>query len=72
MMVALAYFPIALWSTAALIELLRFLSDGRVARAVNGALTFILFLGALSGALTIAVRLLVCRRLQVPWVGILW
>lgn len=55
----LAHFPIALWSTAALIVLLRFLSDGRLARAADGALTFILFLGALSGALTIAVGLMV-------------
>ena len=46
--VMLAHFPIALWSTAAAIVLLRFLSDGKVARAADGALSFILFLGAIS------------------------
>ena len=53
--VMLAHFPIALWSTAAAIVLLRFVSSGKVARAADGALSFILFLGVISGALTIAV-----------------
>lgn len=57
--VMLAHFPIALWSTAAAIVLLRFVSSGKVARAADGALSFILFLGVISGALTIAVGLMV-------------
>jgi len=57
--VMLAHFPIALWSTAALIVLIRFLSAGTIARAADGALSFILFLGAVSGALTFAVGLMV-------------
>lgn len=55
----LAHFPIALWTVAALMVLVRFLSDGKFARTVDGALTFVLFLGVVTGALTIAVGLLV-------------
>lgn len=57
--VMLVHFPIALWTTAALIILLRAFSDGTLARAADGALTFLLFLGAVAGALAFGAGLLV-------------
>ena len=57
--VMLVHFPIALWTTAALIILLRACSDGTLARAADGALTFLLFLGAVTGILAFGVGLLV-------------
>jgi uncharacterized membrane protein len=57
--VMLVHFPIALWTTAALIILLRACSDGRAARAADGALVFLLFLGALTGLLAFGVGMLV-------------
>jgi uncharacterized membrane protein len=57
--VMLVHFPIALWTTAALVILLRAFSDGGVARAADGALTLLLFIGALTGALGFAAGLLV-------------
>lgn len=57
--VMLVHFPIALWTTAALIILLRTFSDGTLARAADGALTLLLFLGAVTGALAFAVGLMV-------------
>ncbi len=57
--VMLVHFPIALWTTAALIILMRAFSDGALARAADGALTFLLFLGAVTGALAFMVGLLV-------------
>lgn len=57
--VMLVHFPIALWTTAALIILLRAFSDGTLARAADGALTFLLFLGAVTGILAFGAGLLV-------------
>ena len=57
--VMLVHFPIALWTTAALIILLRACSDGTLARAADGALTFLLFLGAVAGILAFGMGLLV-------------
>lgn len=55
----LVHFPIALWTAAALIILLRAFSDGALPRAADGALTLLLFLGAAGGALAFGVGLLV-------------
>lgn len=57
--VMLVHFPIALWTTAALIILLRAFSDGTVARAADGALSFLLLLGAVTGVLAFGAGLLV-------------
>ena len=57
--VMLVHFPIALWTTAALIILMRAFSDGSLARAADGALPLLLFLGAVTGALGFAAGLLV-------------
>lgn len=57
--VMLVHFPIALWTTAALIILLRTFSDGTIARAADGALTLLLLLGAVTGTLAFAVGMLV-------------
>ena len=57
--VMLVHFPIALWTTAALIILMRAFSDGTLARAADGALPLVLFLGAVTGALGFAAGLLV-------------
>ncbi len=57
--VMLVHFPIALWTTAALIILLRTFSDSTLARAADGALTLLLFLGAVFGALAFSVGLMV-------------
>jgi uncharacterized membrane protein len=57
--VMLVHFPIALWTTAALIILLRAFSDGALARAADGALTLVLFLGAFIGFLAFGAGLLV-------------
>lgn len=53
--VMLVHFPIALWTTAALIVLLRALSDASLARRAYGALPLLLFLGTLTGALAFVV-----------------
>ena len=55
----LVHFTIALWTTAALIILIRALSDGRLARAVDCALTPLLLLGAVTGVLAFGVGLTV-------------
>ena len=57
--VMLVHFPIALWTTAALVIALRAFSDGRLARSADAVLTPLLFVGAVSGALAFAVGLLV-------------
>ncbi|MBI3918063.1 MAG: heme ABC transporter permease [Betaproteobacteria bacterium] len=57
--VMLVHFPIALWTTAALVIVLRTFSDGTLARAADRVLTPLLFFGALTGALAFAVGLLV-------------
>lgn len=57
--VMLVHFPIALWTTAALVILMRALSDGTLARAADGGLTLLLFLGAVTGALAFAAGLMV-------------
>ena len=57
--VMLIHFPIALWSTAALIVALRAFSDGALARNADRVLAPILFLGGLLGALGLAAGLLV-------------
>lgn len=57
--VMLIHFPIALWSTAALIVALRAFSDGVLARNADRVLAPILFLGGLLGALGLAAGLLV-------------
>jgi hypothetical protein len=57
--VMLVHFPIALWSTAALIVLLRAFSEGALARNADRVLAPILFLGGFLGALGFAAGLLV-------------
>lgn len=57
--VMLVHFPLALWTTAALIIILRAFSDGALARKADGALTLLLFLGALSGAAAFTAGLLI-------------
>jgi len=57
--VMLVHFPIALWTVAALVILLRAFSDGTLARAGDAVLTPLLFLGALTGAMAFAVGILV-------------
>ena len=57
--VMLVHFPIALWTTAALVIALRAFSDGRLACSADAVLTPLLFVGAVSGALAFVVGLLV-------------
>jgi hypothetical protein len=57
--VMLVHFPIALWTTAALVIVVRAFSSGSLARSADGALTALLFIGAATGALAFAVGLLV-------------
>ncbi len=57
--VMLVHFPIALWTTATLVIVLRAFSDGALARAADAVLTPLLFIGAVTGALAFAVGLLV-------------
>lgn len=57
--VMLVHFPIALWTTAALIVVLRAFSDGPLARNADRVLAPILLLGVVLGALGFAVGLLV-------------
>jgi uncharacterized membrane protein len=57
--VMLVHFPIALWTTAALVILVRAFSDGSLARSADGALTALLFIGAVTGGLAFIVGLLV-------------
>ncbi len=58
----LVHFPLALWTTAALVIFLRALSDGSLAKASDGILVPLLGLGVLSGVLAYVVGLLVW-----PW-----
>ena len=60
--VVLIHFPIALWMTAALAILLRAVSDGPLARAVDRALVPLLAIGLVFGVAAYAVGLLVW-----PW-----
>ncbi len=55
----LVHFPVALWTTAALVILVRALSDGALAKASDRVLVPLLFLGALSGLAAYVVGLLV-------------
>jgi hypothetical protein len=55
----MAHFPVALWTTAALIITLRALSDGALAKAFDRVLVPILALGFASGVLTYVLGLLV-------------
>ena len=57
--VMLVHFPIALWTTAALVIVLRTFSDGPLARAADRVLTPLLFIGALTGVMAFAAGLLV-------------
>lgn len=57
--VMLVHFPIALWTTAALVIAVRGFSDGALAQAADRVLTPLLFLGGLTGAMAFAVGLLV-------------
>ena len=60
--VVLVHFPIALWMTATLAILLRAVSDGALAKAVDRALVPLLALGLISGLVAFAVGLMVW-----PW-----
>lgn len=51
-------FPIVLWYTAALFVLVRVLSDGRIARALGAAVTPLILLGVLAGAVAYVLGLL--------------
>ena len=55
----LVHFPVALWTTAALVILVRALSDGTLAKASDRVLVPLLALGALSGLVAYVVGLLV-------------
>ncbi|MBI2295990.1 MAG: heme ABC transporter permease [Betaproteobacteria bacterium] len=57
--VMLVHFPIALWTVAALVIVLRTFSDGKLARAADAVLTPLLFVGMVTGAAAFAVGLLV-------------
>lgn len=57
--IMLVHFPIALWSTAALIVLLRAFSDGTLARSADRILAPLLLLAGVLGALGFAAGLLV-------------
>lgn len=60
--VVLVHFPIALWMTATLAIVLRAVSDGPVAKAVDQALVPLLTVGLISGVAAYAVGLMVW-----PW-----
>jgi uncharacterized membrane protein len=53
----LVHFPIALWTTAALIIILRTFSDGALARNAARVLTPLLVLGVVTGAIAYAIGL---------------
>ncbi len=55
----LVHFPLALWTTAALVILIRALSDGAFARGCDRVLAPLLLLGVLTGALAYVVGFLV-------------
>lgn len=55
----LMHFPLALWTTAMLVIVIRAFSDGRFARSGDGALTLLLFLGAAGGVLAFIVGFMV-------------
>ena len=57
--VMLVHFPIALWTTAALIIVLRTFSDSALAQSADRVLAPLLLIGTLIGALAFAVGLLV-------------
>jgi hypothetical protein len=52
-------FPIVLWNAAFLFILIRIISDGKLARNLGKAVTTLIFLGVLGGAVTYALGLLV-------------
>ena len=52
-------FPIVLWNTAFLFILIRVLSDGKLAQSLAKAVTTLIFLGVLGGAVTYVLGLLV-------------
>jgi hypothetical protein len=60
--VVLVHFPIALWMTAALAIVIRALSDGLLAKAIDRALVPLLALGLITGLAAYAVGLMVW-----PW-----
>jgi hypothetical protein len=60
--VVLVHFPIALWMTATLAILIRAVSDGPLARAIDRALVPLLALGLITGVVAYVVGLLVW-----PW-----
>lgn len=55
----LVHFPLALWTTAVLVILIRALSDGSFAQACDRVLTPLLLLGVLAGVLAYVVGFLV-------------
>jgi hypothetical protein len=57
--VMLAHFPIALWTTAALIIVYRAFSDAGLAQSADRVLAPLLLIGAVSGAATLGAGLLV-------------
>ena len=57
--VMLVHFPLALWTTAALVIFLRTFSDGPFARAADNVLAPLLLLGGITGLLAYVVGLLV-------------
>jgi len=57
--IMLVHFPIALWTTATLVIVLRAFSSGPLARAADAVLTPLLFIGAVTGALAVIAGLLV-------------
>lgn len=57
--VMLVHFPLALWTTAALVIVLRVFSSGTLARAADRVLAPLLLLGAITGLLAYVVGLLV-------------
>lgn len=57
--VMLVHFPLALWTTAALVILLRAFSDGPFARSADKVLVPLLLLGVITGALAYIVGLFV-------------
>ncbi len=65
--IVLMHFPLALWTTAALIILVRALSDGPLAKASDRVLVPLLALGALLGLATYVVGFFIW-----PWESLTW
>lgn len=55
----LAHFPLALWTTAALVIFVRAFSDGRFARAADSVLAPLLLLGGITGLVTFLIGVFV-------------